>query len=307
MESTYDKIIERLKNEVSAIVSGVDWARISIAASLLNNFSPRNALLISMQASRRGTSVSSLAGYHNWKKIGRYVRKGEEGYAILAPIFKESQGDGDGREVSYFKWVYVFDLDQTDGKDFDVPRPAAITEVSAYRDDLYGALIRLITQSGFRVTLERVDGANGLTDFSLRKVVISSELAPPQRLKTLTHELAHTIMHANGEKIDRNIAEIEAETLCHLLLAHFGIDSGEYSFPYIASWSQGDLRSVFQVAERIQTTLRETIRRVEINMVGHVVSFEIPWKYQMRHMKVSSAVSSRNDPFASIGSGIWGM
>ena len=306
MENTYDKIIERLKTEVAEIVSGVDWVRISVAASLLNNFSPRNALLISMQASRRGTTVTSLAGYHNWKKIGRYVKKGEEGYAILAPIFKESKNEGERREVSYFKWVYVFDLNQTDGEEFEVPKPSTITEVSAFRSDLYDAIVRHIEENGFRLSIERIDGANGLTDFSLNKVIVNSELAPPQRLKTLAHELAHTIMHSGSVKIDRNIAEIEAETLCHLLLAHFGIDSGEYSFPYIASWSQGDLRSVFQVAERVQATLRDTIRAIEVLMVGRVVSFEIPWKYQIRHFKEVSAISSRKDLVASIGSGIWG-
>jgi antirestriction protein ArdC len=307
MENTYDKIIERLKTEVSEIVSGVDWVRISVAASLLNNFSPRNALLISMQASRRGKTVTSLAGYHNWKKIGRYVKKGEEGYAILAPIFKEAKNDGDRREVSYFKWVYVFDLDQTDGEEFEVPKPSTITAPSAYRGDLYDAIVRHIADSGFRLSIEHIDGANGLTDFSLHKVIINSELALPQRLKTLAHELAHTIMHSNGVRVDRNIAEIEAETLCHLLLAHFGIDSGEYSFPYIASWSQGDLRAVFQVAERVQATLRDTIRSIEVLMVGRVVSFEIPWKYQMRHFKGTSAISSRKDLVTSTGSGIWGM
>ncbi|MDA8276844.1 MAG: ArdC-like ssDNA-binding domain-containing protein [Actinomycetota bacterium] len=307
MESTYDKIIDRLKNEVSEIVTGVDWVRISVAASLLNNFSPRNALLISMQASRRGKTVTSLAGYHNWKKIGRYVKKGEEGYAILAPIFKESKHEGERKEVSYFKWVYVFDLEQTDGEEFDVPKPLTITAPSAYRDDLYHAISSQIADHGFRLSLEHIEGANGLTDFSMNKVIINNELLPPQRLKTLAHELAHTIMHSNGARVDRYIAEIEAETLCHLLLAHFGIDSGEYSFPYIASWSQGDLRSVFQVAERVQTTLRDTVRAIEVQMLGRVVSFEIPWKYQMRHFRGTSAISSRKDLVASTGSGIWGI
>lgn len=264
-------VLERLHREVSGIISQTDWANIAKASALLNNFSPRNAVLISIQSKDRGTPVSHLCGYKNWQKLGRSIKVGEKGYSILAPIFEakskpqnptsmaeryEELAEDEPKKVTRFRWVTIFDVSQTVGAEITPPAPQLLTMVAKQAPELVILLSRAIANRGFEVIYSHLEGANGLSDFKLRQVVIHHELPPTQRAKTLAHELSHIILHQKGVR-SRAIAEIEAETTAFIVMSNFGIDSDDYSFAYIASWSNGDLYSVISVAERSQSAARE--------------------------------------------------
>ncbi|MDA8115976.1 MAG: ArdC-like ssDNA-binding domain-containing protein [Actinomycetota bacterium] len=261
----YAKILERLYAEVARIDSGVDWKRIAAASRILNRFSPRNAVLVAMQACRRSEEVTHLAGYRNWQRLGRQVRSGERGYAVLAPVFRPAGRKGeaepeDDRPVG-FRWVTVFDVSQTEGPDLAPPLPVLLQGESMEYDAVSAALVAQAAVAGFETYEGDLQGANGLTDFLARRVTVRSGLSGAQRAKTMAHELAHIELHAQGIA-SRQVAEIEAETTAYLVMANLGLATDDYSFPYIANWARGDLSLVVAVAERSQAASRTLTSRI---------------------------------------------
>ncbi len=261
----YAKILERLYAEVARIDSGVDWKRIAAASRILNRFSPRNAVLVAMQACRRSEEVTQLAGYRNWQRLGRQVRSGERGYAILAPVFRPTGRTADvdppDDRPTGFRWVTVFDVSQTEGPDLAPPLPVLLQGESMEYEAVSAALVGQASAAGFETCEGDLQGANGLTDFLARRVTVRPGLSGAQRAKTLAHELAHIELHAGGIA-SRQVAEIEAETTAYLVMANLGLATDDYSFPYIANWARGDLSLVVAVAERTQAASRTMTARI---------------------------------------------
>ncbi len=281
----YARVLERLFGEVARISSGTDWKNIAAASQLLNRFSPRNSVLVALQARDRNIEVNHLAGYRNWQKLGRQVKKGEKGFSILAPIIapkapgapqtrakEDSDGDRDpsaSRAIG-FRWVTIFDVSQTEGNAIEGPSPQLLAGESAELDRVNLDLERVVEALGFQLTSGELGSANGLTDFSSRTVVIKASLGCAQRAKTLAHEISHIQMHANGI-VSRPVAEIEAETSAYLIMADLGVETDSYSFPYITSWSRGDLPLVLRVAERAQECSRATRALIaEVHTSGRI-------------------------------------
>ena len=261
----YAKILERLYAEVARIDSGVDWRRIAAASRILNRFSPRNAVLVAMQACRRSEEVTQLAGFRNWQRLGRQVRTGERGYAILAPVFRPAgratQDDPEQERPIGFRWVTVFDVSQTEGQELTPPLPSLLQGESMEFEAVSALLAAQAAAAGFETCEANLDGANGLTDFLARRVTLKRGLSGAQRAKTLAHELAHIELHSQGIA-SRQVAEIEAETTAYLVMANLGHETDDYSFPYIANWARGDLSLVVAVAERSQAASRAITTRI---------------------------------------------
>lgn len=283
-----DKILDRLYNEVSNLVSGTDWETIAKACSILNNFSPRNALLISMQARTRETQVTTLAGYNNWRKLGRQVTSGEQGYGILAPVFAPNRpkhtdagieppttqsNSAQRPPVVGFRWVTVFDVSQTTGRSLEAPIPKLLAGGCARHEQIVERMESIARNYGFSVSYEAMELANGMTDFSTKKITLRSDLQATQRGKTLAHELGHVLLHSKGIET-RAIAEIEAETTAYLVMAALSIEAAQYSFPYIASWSKGDLSAVMSVGERALTAARKILSAFEDTDKDFPIAFD---------------------------------
>ncbi|MDA8373831.1 MAG: ArdC-like ssDNA-binding domain-containing protein [Actinomycetota bacterium] len=270
----YAKILERLYAEVARIDSGVDWQRIAAASRILNRFSPRNAVLVAMQACRRSEEVTQLAGYRNWQRLGRQVRSGERGYAILAPVFRatgrKADVDPPDDRPAGFRWVTVFDVSQTEGPDLAPPLPVLLQGESMEYEAVSAALVSQASAAGFETCEGDLQGANGLTDFLARRVTVRCGLSGAQRAKTLAHELAHIELHAGGIA-SRQVAEIEAETTAYLVMANLGLATDDYSFPYIANWARGDLSLVVAVAERTQAASRIMTSRIAQSVPVHAM------------------------------------
>ncbi len=206
------------------------------------------------------------------------MRRGEEGIRILAPIFRTVEDEESGekaRILCSFKVVKVFDVSQTDPVPGapsipEKPRPEALPGSSSAARTLARSLARLCEVEGLelRESGEELDalypGANGLYSPKKRLILLRETLADDQKAKSLTHELAHHLLHRNAPaaEAERPTLEAEAEGTAYAVLSYFGVDASSYSFAYVAHWAE-QKEVVKAVLSNIQKTARAIIEAVE--------------------------------------------
>ena len=235
-----EQLHERLTNHIEQLVSGDDWTAMLAVAARFHSYSIRNIMLIEMQR----PEATRVAGYTAWQKLGRQVRKGETGIKILAPCTyrdpKDATDDTTKRTLRGFRITTVFDVAQTEGEELAEIRPTLLEGDEPV--GLWGALAAQVAANGY--TLERGDTrpANGVTAFGPRIVTIDERLEPAQAAKTLAHELGHIVCgHEDRLTTNRSMLEVEAESVAYIVCAAAGLTSDDYTFPYVAGWSGGDL------------------------------------------------------------------
>jgi hypothetical protein len=103
---------------------------------------------------------------------------------------------------------------------------------------------------------------NGYADFERRIVVVREDLSGAQEMKTLIHELAHVVLHRNTDLYDRALAEVEAESVAFVVASALGLDTSDYSFPYVARWGGGDAELVAATAQRVITAAGDLLGSV---------------------------------------------
>ena len=269
---------DRLVSAVESIHSGDDWARMLAVAARLHSYSIRNLLLLMSQAAERGwdpTSVGPFGGYRALQSIGRQVRAGERGLAVLAPVLRRPSMTNRGhgyidpeddipRPVLVgFRIVHVFDVQrQTDGEPLpEAPAPQLLAGEG--RAGLIEALSRQVEAAGFALSYGPLEPANGITDYLRRTVTIADRLEPAAAAKTLAHELAHiNLGHETQLGGCRGRLEVEAESVAFLVAARAGLDASSYSFPYVARWAT-DAGVVQAAAERVIGTARDILGRID--------------------------------------------
>jgi len=269
-----EKAHEVLTRAVDELVSGQDWAAMLATAARFHRYSANNVLLIHMQ--RPG--ATRVAGYRTWQSLRRQVRRGEKGIAILAPVVyrrrpvDDTDPDAVVGVLSGFRVAHVFDVSQTEG--------AGMAEVPAVplAGDAPGTLWELLADQVRAARFELVRGdcgpANGVTDFLARRVTVAEQLEPAMAAKTLAHELAHVSLH-DGTAGCRGVAEVEAESVAYLVTNAAGLDSGSYSFPYVAMWARGETRMVLEAADRAICTARAILTAAGLD--DGVESEPRPW------------------------------
>ncbi|MGC8480892.1 MAG: ArdC-like ssDNA-binding domain-containing protein [Acidimicrobiales bacterium] len=256
---------QTLMRGIESIVDGGQWEAFLRHLERFPQYSSRNALLLYQQARERGFVPTKVAGYRLWKSLGRHVRRGEKGLAIVVPI-RDRGGSNAGEADSSapadvlkgFRVSYVFDVCQTDGAPLSEPLTPELLAGSGL-PEVTSFLTSQLGERGFAVSTAPLVGMNGLTDIAGRRVEIARGLEERQTLKTLCHEYGHVLMHREGV-LDRSVAEVEAETFAFLVLGLLGIDSGAYSFPYIARWADGDRTKVLALLDRPSTLANEVVR-----------------------------------------------
>jgi len=256
-----DELHQRLTDHIQALVSGEDWKAMLDIAARLHHYSARNVMLILAQ---RPEGVTRVAGYRRWQSLGRQVRKGQHGIAILAPcVYRKRPVDDveadDSPELARilrgFRVAYVWDESQTDGEALADVRPQLL--VGDDTAQLWAGLAAQVTAAGF--TLERGDcnGANGVTDFLARTVRVRADVDDLQAAKSLCHEWAHGLLHGPGQDpIARNRAEVEAESVAYVVCQAAGMATTQYSLPYLARWSRGDAALITATADRVLAAAR---------------------------------------------------
>ncbi|MBW3643399.1 MAG: ImmA/IrrE family metallo-endopeptidase [Actinobacteria bacterium] len=263
------EVHERLVAAVEAMASAADWQRFLDVARQFHTYSANNVWLILAQR----PTATRVAGFQTWRKVGRQVRRGEKGIAILAPVVTraaavnaddEAQRPELVRLLRGFRVVHVFDVDQTDGEPLpEVDPPALLTGEAPV--PLWEALAAQVGAAGFALSRGDCGGANGRTDFGDRTVRVRADVGPAQAAKTLAHELAHVLLHDGTEYLlgCRGRAEVEAESVAYLVCSTAGLTTDGYSFPYVTHWSAGDAEVVRATAERALGCARRILDGLE--------------------------------------------
>ena len=261
------EITEQLEAGVVAVFESDAYKAYLKCMSKFHNYSLNNTLLIALQL----PDASLVAGYQAWKKDhGRQVRKGEKGIKIIAPCkykvaLDEQDDDGKRKIAEYkgFKVTTVFDVSQTEGKELPVIGANELTgDVCDYRK-LFNALTEICPVPIYTEDIH--NGAKGYYSDTDRKIVIKSDMSQIQTIKTMIHEMAHEKLHAkenidNEHPVDRRTKEVEAESVAYTICQHYGLDSSDYSFSYVAGWSSGkEVKELKESLEKIRSAADEMI------------------------------------------------
>jgi antirestriction protein ArdC len=256
-----------LKDGVASLANSEAFQAYLKVSAKFHSYSWRNRIMIAMQR----PDASHVAGFNKWKELGRWVRKGEKGIAIFAPLTyskkDEATGEKTGEFIRGFRIVHVFDVAQTDGAPIPaMPMPEQLT--GNHDGGIFTALLDFAMRGGLSV-LPAFDAfedeRNGDYSPAQKQIRIRSGLSILQRAKTMAHECAHWILHTSpeGGALPREVKETEAEAAAFLALARFGFPSDAYSFAYIAGWAQGDVKILEASLERINKAADEIAYAVE--------------------------------------------
>jgi DNA primase catalytic core len=251
---------QQLTQQVTALVDGPAWRSWLATAAKFRTYSFHNTLLIGLQR----PDATAVAGYKIWQQLGRQVNNGEKGLVLLAPVLRRRQLDDDAgarqqpsinvtgavdpddRRLVGFTSAYVWDISQTSGAELATPVMPVLLAGHAPAG-LWDALATGLHNRGYTVSRGQLSTptANGVTTFSKRSVVIRADVDDAQAVKTLAHEYGHVLLHdpalfPNGRTAGcRGVAEVEAESVAYLVAACHGLDTGDYSFAYVAHWAEG--------------------------------------------------------------------
>ena len=284
------EIIEKLEQGIKELFESEKYKNYLNTMSKFHNYSFNNTLLIAMQK----PDATLVAGFQAWKKnFERHVKKGEKGIRILAPApykVKEEQEkldpetneimlDKEGKPIMEeveitipaFRAVSVFDVSQTDGR--ELPE-LTVNELSADVEGYQDFMKALEMVSPVPIGYEDISGeAKGYYHTEEQRVAIQQGMSESQTVKTAIHEVAHAKLHSRelnkntdlSEQKDRNTKEVEAESIAYTVCQHFGIDTSDYSFGYIAGWSSGkEMTELKSSLDTIRRTASEMISGIEV-------------------------------------------
>lgn len=283
------EITDKLEEGLKELFESEKYKNYLSTMSKFHNYSFNNTLLIALQR----PDASLVAGYQAWQKnFNRHVKRGEKGIRILAPApykIKEERDkldpvtgeimlDKDGMpqteevevKIPAFRAVSVFDVAQTEGEPLpELEAKELLSTVEGYEDFIKAVTYVAPVPIGF----EDIPGASkGYFNIGENRIAVQEGMSESQTLKTMVHETAHSMLHnkeVNKEDIlapakDRNTKEIEAESIAFTVCRHFGIDTSEYSFSYIAGWSSGrDMKELKSSLDTIRRTASELITGIE--------------------------------------------
>ena len=290
IEKQLKEISERLEQGVKEIFTSERYTEYLNTMSKFHNYSFNNTLLITMQK----PEATLVAGYQAWqKKFNRHVKRGEKGIQIIAPapirekqeiekidpVTKEPVIGEDGQPeteivemvIPRFRVTTVFDVSQTEGEpiaDLDVPE---LTGSVQFYDTFMQALQNI---SPVPIRMMNVEGeAKGYYHQTEKYIAIQEDMSNVQTMKTGVHEVSHALLHdrevmdAEGVLKDRTTKEVEAESIAYIVCNHFGLDTSEYSFTYIASWCESkDMKALRASMDTIRKTSAEIIGNIETQM-----------------------------------------
>lgn len=285
-ETRVKALTEQLEAGVKEVFESEQYKTYLKAMSKFHQYSFGNVLLILMQC----PEASLVAGFQTWKRhFGRTVKKGEHGIQIIAPtqrsrLVKQDRLDPDTQRpvigldgvpeqepvfVNYqsFRVTYVFDVSQTEGKELPSYGVDELTGDVPYFDSMFSAVEKL---APVPIEYRPAAAAKGSYNCLERKIYVNEGMSQVQTLKTLIHETAHALLHDSSvlddeiPKKGRHTKEVEAESIAYVVCQHFGIDTSDYSFPYVTGWSRGkELPELKASLECISRTAAGMIDSVE--------------------------------------------
>ena len=291
------EITDRLEQGITELFNSERYKEYLRVMSKFHNYSFNNTLLIAMQK----PDASLIAGFTAWKnQFQRNVKKGEKGIKIIAPspfkikqetekIDPQTQKPVIGRDgkpvteekeitIPAYKVVSVFDVSQTEGKELpDIAVDALTGDVEQY-SDFFAALEKTSTVP---IGFEKIEGgAHGYYHLEDKRIALDEGMSELQTLKTAIHEIAHAKLHdidLNAPKdeqqprVDRRTREVEAESIAYTVCQHYGLDTSDYSFGYVAGWSSGrELAELKSSLETIRSAAADIINSID----GHIAELQ---------------------------------
>ena len=291
------EITDRLEQGIAELFESERYKEYLRVMSKFHNYSFNNTLLIAMQK----PDASLVAGFSSWKNnFGRNVMKGEKGIKIIAPspftvkqevektdpqtgkpvIGKGGKPVTEEKEIKVpaYKVVSVFDVSQTEGRELpDIAVDELTGDVDRFKD-FFSALEQA---SPVPIGFEKIEGgAHGYYHLEEKRIAIDEGMSDLQTLKTAIHEIAHAKLHdidLNAPKeeqkprVDRRTREVEAESVAYTVCQHYGLDTSDYSFGYVAGWSSGkELAELRGSLETIRSTAAEMINAID----GHFAELQ---------------------------------
>ncbi|RCW41584.1 ArdC-like ssDNA-binding domain-containing protein [Paenibacillus prosopidis] len=252
----------KLKEGVTQVYTSEQWKEVLLFQTRFHDYSFNNMMLILLQY----PTATYVAGFEEWKKLGRHVKLGEKGLKIMAPSFKMKKDEETGEQKKVlcgFHQVTVFDVSQTGGKELPSLTHELTMETATLRD--FYETLKMV--SPFPVEEKTIsDGSKGYFDHSTQSIGIKKGMAALHKCKTLVHEMAHGHLHTNTDK-SRELKEVEAEGTAFVVLSYFGFDTSKYSFPYVAGWNGSAFSDHIQKAgETIQKAAEKMISEIEKEM-----------------------------------------
>ena len=288
------EITDRLETGIQELFESERYKAYLTTMSKFHSYSFNNTLLIAMQGGQL------VAGYNKWRDdFHRNVKKGEKAIKILAPApFKAKKEvqklDAQGRpvmgkdgkpvtevqeiQVPAFKIVSVFDVSQTEGE----PLPSIGVEELTGSVERYGEFFKALEQtSPVPIGFEDIPGgSHGYYHLTEKRIAIQEGMSELQTLKTAIHEIAHSKLHAidpeapaieHADRPDSRTREVQAESVAYAVCQHYGLDTSDYSFGYVAGWSSGkDLKELKASLETIRATAHELITTID----GHLAQLQ---------------------------------
>lgn len=258
--------LELLETGVDEIVTSEGFQQYLDVMSRFHRYSYGNVMLIMAQ----NAEATRVAGYRQWQQLGRQVKRGERGLKILVPhkqrIADEQDGDDEEGErrtiIRGFGVGTVFDVSQTDGE--PLPEPPMVQEIwesSDAAEALTTQLLQFLEAPGVEVVREDTRPALGYYSPSLKQIALDHSLEGVQVAKTLCHETAHFVADHLPGGVSRQDAETVAESSAYVVLKRYGVDTSDYSFPYVARWAQdrGVLTKNLAAIQRVAGTIIEGI------------------------------------------------
>jgi antirestriction protein ArdC len=226
-----------------------------------HKYSWHNVFLIAAQR----PTATRVAGFQTWRSIGRFVRRGEKGIAILAPIVTRRRADDvaqdaqtEAKTVVGFRAMHVFDVAQTDGE----PLPE-IAHASGDPGDKVPALRAAIAANGIAIEYaDDLDGALGMSTGG--RIQVLNGLSPAEELMVLSHEWAHELLHRNGERPGRDTRELEAEAVAFVVGEAVGLDARQASRDYLQLY-RGDREALAASLDRIQRAAATILSALDLD------------------------------------------
>lgn len=258
VETARKLVTEQLDTLSNALASGHSEQLQSYLTAMarFHKYSLSNVFLIMLQK----PDASHVAGYHTWRSLGRHVKEGEKGIAIIAPMRLGKKEEGlaeastDSEPVIRFRTAYVFDVSQTDGE----PLPGigeANGDPGAFSDRLRGLVKSLAIELEFS---DDLGGALGVSKGG--KIAVKSGLPPAQEFSVLVHELAHEILHHRKDtpRPSKTFRETQAEAVAFIVAQGIGLDTGTASTDYIHLY-QGDAKTLLDSLEEVRQAATEIL------------------------------------------------
>lgn len=304
-----EEMVKLIDEGVKAVFSSEKYKEYLKFVSKFTDYSARNTMLINMQK----PDATLVAAYGKWKQLGRQVEKGQTGISILAPViyktdetlevnkpvvdeFGNQMYNEDGTEKIQttekqakelaFKKIFVFDVSQTSGKELPEPVMELSGNIDSARKETVLTALKKVT--GIDIEFKDIKGgAKGYYSSANNQIVIKSGMSDAQTLKTAFHEAAHNLLHDPKKNIvtakaPRNEKEVQAESVAFIVAEKLGMDTSEYSFPYIASWSDG--KQLEQLKNALQE-IQDAAKKISVQIESELL------KMQKRHLSMEEKLA----------------